>query len=970
MALRRRILPVSRSSALRRRDDSSKESSSVTNQLQRLAEVGQSVWIDNLRRSMFASGELKRLIDMGLRGMTSNPSIFEKAIGTGSDYDEQLRSLIGSEKSAEALFWDLAIEDIQNACDAFNPVFMAQGGRDGFVSLEVSPLLAHDTNGTIAMAKELWARVDRPNVMIKIPGTPEGIPAIEECTFAGLNINVTLIFSTEMYEKAARAYIRGLERRIERGLSVERIASVNSVFVSRIDTAVDKMLQSRIDKGERTLAPLLGKAGIAGLKTTYQCFKELFHGETFARCKQAGGAVQRPLWASTSTKNPNYNDLMYVERVVARETVNTMPENTLAALLDHGTIAADTIDEDVEGAQRELRALHDANISMFDVTHQLQVDGVRLFSEAFAALLGAIVYKQQQLASGAERVVLSLGDAQTPYEGALEKLASADFLRRMWAKDATLWSDDPAAAPIVAHALGWLDVPQRSLESVDAIGGCAQEVRSLFDAAVVCGMGGSSLAPDILAQTFGKIDGSPHLLVLDSTDPQQIAELEAQIDVARTLFIVSSKSGTTTEPNAFYAYFHAKVAKAVGAANAGRHFIAITDPGTTLESEARQSQFRTCFPGDPNIGGRYSALSAFGIVPAAIAGYDVSLLLDRGLGAMHANDKNIDNRNVPGVRFGAAIGGLALAGRDKLTIVTHPAVAAFGAWAEQLVAESTGKLGKGVVPVEGERLGSPDAYGGDRLFVYVGATLPDADAQTEQRLAALEAAGHPVIRLAMNDAYDLGEQFYLWEVAIAAAGSILAIDPFDQPNVQESKDNTKALLEEYARTGSMPMPAATVTTESAQLSFLSGSARARSLRDVLAQVRAGDYVALTAYVARDAKHAALLAQARESIRNALRVATTLGFGPRFLHSTGQLHKGGPPSVVVLQIVADEPDDPAIPGMNVGFRTMLAAQALGDWQSLDQRKRRGIRIHLKGAVDAGLTQLCADVDDALAAGTRK
>lgn len=936
----------------------------MKNQLQQLADAGQSVWLDNLRRSMFASGELRRLIELGLRGMTSNPSIFEKAIGTGSDYDEQLRTLIGSEKDPEALFWDLAIEDIRNACDAFTPVFMAQGGRDGFVSLEVSPLLAHDTNGTIAMAKELWARVDRPNLMVKIPGTAEGLPAIEECTYAGININVTLIFSTEMYEKAARAYIRGVERRIAEGLPVERIASVNSVFVSRIDTAVDKILQTRIDKGERNLEPLLGQAGVAGLKLTYQRFIELFHGEAFERCRAAGAAVQRPLWASTSTKNPKYDDLMYVERVVGPETVNTMPENTLAALLDHGEIRQNTVREGAAEAKDVMRSLHDANISMFDVTHELQVDGVRLFSDSYAALLGAIVYKQKQLASGSERLTTSLGASQGDCDAALDGLAGNDFLKRMWAKDASPWTDDPKAAEIVTHALGWLDVPQRSLESVSEFLACADDLRLAFDAAVVCGMGGSSLAPDILAQTFRSAPQAPRLFVLDSTDPQQIAELEAQIDVARTIFLISSKSGTTTEPNAFYAYFHAKVTKAVGAANAGAHFIAITDPGTPLLEEGRRCGFRTCFLGDPNIGGRYSALSAFGMVPAAIAGYDVKLLLDRGLGAMHANDKNIDPRKVPGVRLGAAFGGLALHGRDKLTIVTHPAVRAFGAWAEQLVAESTGKLGKGIVPVEGERLGTPEAYGNDRLFVYVGATLPDADADAERRLQALQDAGHPVIRLAMNDAYDLGEQFYLWEVAIAAAGAVLRINAFDQPNVQESKDNTKALLEQYARTGSIPLPKATASTDDFDLSFLSGSAGAKSLRDVLAEVRAGDYVAITAYVARNERHAELLDRAREAIRDALRVATTVGFGPRFLHSTGQLHKGGPASVVIVQIVGDEQDDPPIPGMNVGFRTLLAAQALGDWQALDARKRRGIRVHLRGAIDAGLSAVAAAVEDAV------
>lgn len=925
----------------------------MKNQLQQLADAGQSVWIDNLRRSMFASGELQRLIDRGLRGMTSNPSTFEKAIGSGSDYDEQLKQLIGSEKDPDALFWELAIADIRNACDAFAPVFMSQGGRDGFVSLEVSPLLAHDTTGSIAMAKDLWARVERPNLMVKIPGTAEGLPAIEEAIFAGINVNVTLIFSVEMYEKAARAYIRGLERRLEKGLPVERISSVNSVFVSRIDTAVDKLLQGRIDKGEAHLQSLLGKAGVAGLKLTYAKYREIFRGDAFAKCRAAGATVQRPLWASTSTKNPRYYDLMYVEDVVGPDTVNTMPENTLAALLGHGKIEPTTVEKGLDEARDTFRALQDAQISMFDVTRKLQVDGVTLFSDAYAALLGAIVYKQKQLGSGAERLSLSLGNAQREADAALERLASNDFLK-------ALWADEPRT-----NVLGWLDVPQHSLESLAEVLACADEFRHSFDDVVVCGMGGSSLAPDVLSLTFGSRDGYPRLRVLDSTDPEQIAELEGAIDPSRTLFVISSKSGTTTEPNAFYAYFHAKVSKIVGAANAGNHFVAITDPGTPLLEEAQKCRFRRCFQGDPAIGGRYSALSPFGIVPAALAGYDVTLLLDRGLGAMHANDKNVDPRSVPGVRFGAALGGLALAGRDKVTIVTHPAVRAFGTWAEQLIAESTGKDGKGIVPIEGERLGAPENYGNDRLFVYVGETLPDADRSSLERLEALERAGHPVIRLAMNDAYDLGEQFYLWEVAVAAAGSVLGIDAFDQPNVQESKDNTKALLEQYARTGHIEEPAASFQAAGVDVTLLSGSNDANNLRDVIAQVRPGDYVAITAYVARDRKHVALLDDLRLRLRDALRVATTVGFGPRFLHSTGQLHKGGPPTVVALQIVADEPNDPAIPGMNVGFRTLLAAQALGDWLSLDKRRRRGVRIHLRGSVDSGLSSLIDAVDEALA-----
>jgi len=942
----------------------------MKNQLQQLHAFGQSVWLDNLRRGMFASGDLQRMIDRGLRGMTSNPTIFEKAIGTGNDYDEQLKSLLGQGLDADALFWDLAIKDIQSACDLFRPVFDGCGGNDGFVSLEVSPLLAHDTQGTIAMAKDLWKRVDRPNLMVKIPGTNEGVPAIEECIAAGININVTLIFSVDMYEKTACAYIRGLERRIERGERIDHIRSVNSVFVSRIDTAVDKLLQARIDKGEN-LEPLLGKTGIANLKMTYQKFLELF-GAAFESVRAKGGAVQRPLWASTSTKNPKYDDLMYVQTVVGADTVNTMPPQTFDALLDHGSVRRDTVLEDLDGARAVLKGLQDAGISLFEVTHQLTIEGVSSFSDSFAALMGAIVYKQKQLSSGAERVAIAAGALQHEQEAALATLVERDFLKKLWAKDASVWSDDPKHVEIIKNALGWLTIPQHLLESVPNLTRFAREVAPEFSHVVVLGMGGSSLAPDIMRETFGKIDTFPQLHVLDSTDPVQIRDLERSIDMERTLFIVASKSGTTTEPDAFYRYFHDKVSKLVGSAKAGRHFIAITDPGTKLERESKEQGFRACFLNDPNIGGRYSALSFFGMVPAALGGYDVNLLLDRGLGAMHANEGTVAVKESPGARFGAAIGAFAVAGRDKLTIVTHPAVRAFGAWAEQLIAESTGKSGTGILPVEGEVLGDPQDYGNDRTFVYVGATLPDAPPDVAAKLQALESAGHPVIRLAMNDPYDVGEQFYLWEIATAAAGSILQIDAFDQPNVQESKDNTVALLADFAAAGKFEDAPPALSGEAFDITYLTGSPAASgvsaesAIAGVLGAVRPGDYVAICAYVARDAGNARVLQSMRETIRNARKVATTVGFGPRFLHSTGQEHKGGPDTGVFIQITADEPFDIPIPGLQVGFRTLIAAQALGDLQALDKRNRRGIRVHLKGDVATALRALTSAVDDALAA----
>ncbi len=942
----------------------------MKNQLEQLLDDGQSVWLDNLRRSMFASGELARLIDRGLRGMTSNPTIFEKAIGAGNDYDEQLGKLIGTELNAEALFWDLAVQDIQSACDAFANVYKTSGGNDGFVSLEVSPLLAHDTQGTIAMAKDLWHRVDRPNLMVKIPGTKEGVPAIEECIYSGLNINVTLIFAVDMYEKTARAYVRGLQRRVAENKPVDKIRSVNSVFVSRIDTAVDKMLQARIVKGEK-LEGLLGKTGVANLKLTYQRFKDVFLGDEFAPVLAAGGAVQRPLWASTSTKDPHYPDLMYVETVVGPHTVNTMPPATLDALLDHGKIVADTVETDLDGARQVMQALQDAKISLFEVTDQLQTEGVTSFSDSFAALLGAIVYKQKLLASGgAERINLSMGSAQPGFDAALDRLVKDDFLKRLWALDPTLWSSSQQAADIIKRSLGWLTIPQHMLESVPELRKFGTDVKEHFDFAVVCGMGGSSLAPDILAGTFGQYGDYPQLLVLDSTCPAQIKELEERIRIADTVFVISSKSGTTTEPNAFYAYFHEKVTKELGASVAGRNFIAITDPGSPLETEAKACGFRMTFDNDPNIGGRYSALSYVGIAPSAMAGYDINLLLDRALGAMHADDRTVDPKSAPGVRLGAAFGGAAVNGRDKLTIIAHPDVAAFGAWAEQLIAESTGKDGKGIVPVAGEKLGSPGDYSNDRIFVYVGANLPDPAAGVDDKLKALEAAGHPVVRLAMNDEYDLGEQFYLWEVAVAAAGSIIGIDAFDQPNVQESKDNTVALLEKYSKEGRFDEPAANAKGGAFDVTFLSGSRDVHAqtpvtaLAGLFAQLHAGDYTAITAYIARNERHEKLLDELRLKIRDARKVATTVGFGPRFLHSTGQLHKGGPDECVALQIVADDPEDMPIPGMHVGFRTLLAAQALGDWQSLDKRNRRGARIHLNGDVESGLRALIDAVDEAL------
>ncbi len=579
-----------------------------------------------------------------------------------------------------------------------------------------------------------------------------------------------------------------------------------------------------------------------------------------------------------------------------------------------------------------------------------------------------------------ERLATSMPGGGRVREAALARLVQSDFLNKLWRGDPSPWSNDPQHVQIIKGSLGWLTFPATLLAQLADLTAFAAQCAVAFTHVVVLGMGGSSLAPDVFRATFGMVARYPELHVLDSSDPDRIASLEASLDLARSLFVVASKSGTTTEPEAFFRYFYDRVRKTGAADNAGRQFVVISDPGTQLAQEAKQDRFLRIFENDPKVGGRYSALSYFGMVPAALAGYDVAAILARGCAVLEANSRTTPVDRASAVRLGATFAALAKNGHDKLTIVAHPDVSAFGAWAEQLIAESTGKAGKGIVPVEGEPLGVPDEYGADRTFVYVGAGLPSTEhlagkmdgSAIETRLGLLEKAGFPVIRLGMTDKLDIGEQFALWEIATAAAGAVLGIDAFDQPNVQESKDNTKRLLAEFGSRGSFSEPAAALTTPVANVIPLSGSKElhfgaelSSALAAIFAQVQPGDYVAFTAYLEINADHVARLTEIRLAVRNALKVATTVGFGPRFLHSTGQLHKGGPNTGVFIQLTADPAVDRTIPGMGT-FGNLLRAQALGDFESLERRGRRGARLHLTEPLVQAFKALEDAVSDALAA----
>ena len=541
-------------------------------------------------------------------------------------------------------------------------------------------------------------------------------------------------------------------------------------------------------------------------------------------------------------------------------------------------------------------------------------------------------------------------DLEAGVRATLEAWAAGGTVRRLWARDATLWSGADEAS-----WLGWLGIAEEQLGRLEHLRSVAEDARAGgFTHVLLLGMGGSSLCPEVLKETFGRIGGYPELHVLDSTDPAQVRAFEHKVDPAKTLFIVSSKSGSTLEPNIFKQHFFERVARAVGADRAGSRFIAITDPGSQLQRVAEADGFRHIFFGLPSIGGRYSALSDFGMVPAAVMGLDVARFLGQADEMANACASCVPVEENPGAVLGIILGVLAKHGRDKVTLIASPGIRDLGAWLEQLLAESTGKDGKGLIPVDREPAGPPAVYGADRLFVYLRlATAPDAG--QDAAVAALENAGLPVVTITVDDPYGLGAEFFRWEFATAVAGAVLGINAFNQPDVEASKIATRRLTDEYEKTGTLP-PESPVRVGDNDL--------VGTLRAHLGKIGPGDYVALLAYVEMTRAHEALLQAIRRAVRDRYRVATCLGFGPRFLHSTGQAYKGGPNTGVFLQITCDDAADLPVPGQTYSFGVVKAAQARGDLQVLTERGRRALRVHLGKDVARGLATLRTAVDQAM------
>jgi transaldolase/glucose-6-phosphate isomerase len=949
----------------------------MPNPLQELLRYGQSVWLDYIRRNLITGGELRRLLDEdGLRGVTSNPAIFEKAIAGSSDYELQLKELTRRpDLDAKAAYEILAVHDIQDVADILKPIHESSGRRDGYVSLEVSPDLAYDTNGTLDEARRLWKTVNRANVMIKVPATPPGIPAIRTLISEGVNVNVTLLFDLGAYEAVAEAYIAGLEALAAKGGDPSRVESVASFFISRIDAAVDARIEAKLKSSDNALEQgvlkgIQGRVAIANAKLTYQRYKELCIGPRWAALANRGARSQRLLWASTSTKNPNYRDVIYVEELIGPDTVNTIPPATYDAFRDHGRLRQ-SLEEDLEDAQDTMDSLAACGIAFKPITDQLLVDGCKIFVDAFAKLLAAVTKAMRTPTEVAKRHAVKLpADLTTEVKATLKEWADGGKVRRLWARDSALWTNADEG-----RRLGWLGTTDDQIAHVDHLRQAADNVKSGgFTHAVLLGMGGTVLGADTLARTFGKIPGFPELRVLDSTDPAQIRALERSLDLARTLFIVSSKSGSTLEPNILKRYFFEAVKAAVGQAEVGRRFVAITDPESKMQYVAEADRFRRIFFGLPSLGGRYSALSDFGVVPAAIMGLDIARLLGQADEMVHACAASVPVEENPGAVLGVTMGVLARRGRDKVTLAVSPAIQALGGWVEQLLTASLGKAGHGLLVVDGEPLGAPAVYGADRLFVYL--RLESApDAGQDAAVAALEAAGQPVVRIAINDPYDLGGEFFRWEFAAAVAGAVLGVNPFNQPDIEGAKTATRKLTAEYEKTGALapetPLrqgDGLTLFADARNAAELNAAAREQTvgaaLKAHLGRAKPGDYVGLLAFLEMSPATEAELQAIRVAVRNRLKVATSVGFGPRYLHSSGQAYKGGANSGVFIQITADDPADTPVPGYKYTFGVVKAAQARGDFQVLADRGRRALRVHLGRDVKAGLAGLRRAIEQAL------
>lgn len=910
---------------------------------ERLQALGVSVWLRGLTRELLESGRLARLLAAGeIRGVLADAEVLSKAIASGESYTAPLRPLAQAGWPPEQALDALRVDDVRAAADLLLPLYERTNGDDGYVSLSVRPASLHDKDLALEEARWFWASVNRPNLLVEIPVAAALLSTIEQAVSEGINIHAAGIFSLERYADVFEAYVRGLEARQARGDSLEHVASVASFSLARLDDHLDRRLTELSarggSEGERAES-LRRRSGVALAKLAHAQFRAAIAADRFLLLAERGARPQRLMWSTGASGEGGPDLATSLAELAGAETVLSVPLEALPLGPWKGEDDA-AIDRDLSAARGALEALESLGISLSAVSDFLENEGLARLATAFDAISEAVRGRHKSLRQEIVGLAAVLPEV-------IARLDAESISRRLWRGDPALWVDPERQGDEVKGRLGWLHLPQASEGVVADLASFALDLRrSGFLHAVLLGMGGSALAPEVFRRTLDRGQGL-RLHVLDSTDPASVLEITRAVPPIEALYIVASKSGSTAEPLALFEHFWAEAREKLGD-DAPSHFAAVTDPGTPLEKLARERRFRRLFLAPPDVGGRFSALSVFGLLPASLLGVDADALLHGGARMARACGTKAEASRSPGAFLGALMAAAARSGRGRLTIVADPEIAPLADWIEQLVAESSGKEGRGILPIVGEPPGGARSYGRERLVVYL-----RCSGSLDPRVDGWIRSGTPVAILDCEQgASGLGAEMFRWEIATAVACHIIGVNAFDQPDVQRAKARTSDLLRAYTRKGSLASPP--TLWEGPGLALCGDREGPVPPPDgglgglatwLLKQVDAGKGLALLVYTHQKPELERRLAALRKVLRDRAHLATTLGFGPRYLHSTGQIHKGGPDDQVFLVVTARPEVDVPIPGAGYSFGVLERAQAIGDLQALLERGRRAFGLQL-------------------------
>lgn len=940
---------------------------------------GQGVWLCGLRRLLAKVDSLAGpAVSHGISGIETDLLMLAGAVERGPEYHDSLVSWangVSVARPVEALL----IEEASIGARLLAPVYEETGGRDGYVSVDVDSSLANDAEEMSMAIRRLHSAIDEPNVIPRLPPTNSGCAVFEAFTAEGFSVHVGPIFSVAAVERVTEAFIRGALRLPKDIEEARGLASVISFGLASLDEAVDELLRAWIRTADKDMSgaeSLLGSAATAIAKVACRHQRDLLFQKLPESLRESGPRSLRLMWTDLATGDPRRRRLRYVHRLIGPDTVAAMPFGLMRDFAFTG-LAESTLGQRVDEAEEIIDEVTSLGIDLDAIGTELQERYIahrRLqYGELDNVILAAIeanVGGKRQVDEAASAIApSSTSELEVPSMLIAVKNIDDQFPTRLWLKDSSLWSDDPTTQDSIRNRLGWLDLIESTLSASASSRRFAKQMNDgKADQVVFLGMGGSSLCAEVCRQVFGVED----VWIVDSTIPTAVAAVAASVDLGRTLVIVASKSGTTIEVRALFDFFHERCTPMLD--QPGQQFMAITDPGTPLEQIAYEKGFRSLWLAPTDVGGRFSALSVFGILPMELMGIDsvaICTSARRMAASCAAGTSTLDN---PGTRLGAALFNAYEAGRDKVTFACSPSLTAFGMWAEQLIAESTGKEGGGLIPIVGEPPGAADQYGDDRIFVALELAGED-DSGRNMWLDALRQEGHPVMKFVLDNRHQIGSEFVRWQIAVASAGSLMGINPFDQPDVQGSKDRTTAILDSY-KAGTGMLNRAPIAMDVGWLVFADlerdeelarqqhGDGLDSWLSAHLGRAQVPDYVALQAFVSCEPRTLSAFQEIRRLLRERRGVATTLGWGPAFLHSTGQLHKGGPDNGIFLQITADDSEDIEIPGAGYSFGRLVRAQSLGDLAALEERGRRVLRVHLRDAA-SGAEALLEAADRGLA-----